>query len=118
MTLPIETIDSIRMTREFLRDLMDRNKTPKLPLKVRRQAGRCLRHYPFSIYEKAMLQGILDNRGGGDTPDSVGYREAESTVFKDYDPTPPYWWTRDTVKVRNEDVPLSDFDPPKEDQSL
>ena len=115
MTLPVEMIYSLRKTREFLRDLLDPKRTPGIPRKVRKQASSCLKHYPFTVYEKHMLQGILDNRGSGETPDNVGYREAEPTRFGDYDPNPPYWWTQDTVKVRNEDVPLSDLDPPKEE---
>ena len=38
------------------------------------------------------------NQGSGNTTDSVGYRRPET----------------DTVKVRNKDVPLSDFDPTEE----
>jgi hypothetical protein len=46
MTLPHERYNSVRRTEEFLRDLMDPKKTPRVPKEVRKQAYYCLRHYP------------------------------------------------------------------------
>ena len=46
MTLPNERTRSIRNTRNFLRDLLDPKKTPKVPKAVRKEAYWCLRHFP------------------------------------------------------------------------
>jgi hypothetical protein len=46
MTLPIERRWAVNNTRQFLVDLMDSNKTPKVPDAVRKEAYHCLKHYP------------------------------------------------------------------------
>ena len=46
MTLPYERYHAIKRTEEFLKDLMDPKKTPRVPKNIRRQAYYCLRHYP------------------------------------------------------------------------
>jgi len=46
MTLPFERYNTIKRTEEFLKDLMDPKKTPRVPKSIRRQAYYCLRHYP------------------------------------------------------------------------
>ena len=46
MTLPYERYNAIKRTEEFLKDLMDPKKTPRVPKKIRRQAYYGLRHYP------------------------------------------------------------------------
>ena len=46
MTLPYERYNAIKRTEEFLMDLMDPKKTPRVPKAIRRQAYYCLRHYP------------------------------------------------------------------------
>lgn len=46
MTLPNERSNSIRVTRDFLRALLDPKKTPGVPKSVRTQAYRCLKHFP------------------------------------------------------------------------
>ena len=46
MTLPIERKWAIDNTRLFLRDLMDPKKTPRVPSAIRKEAYRCLKHYP------------------------------------------------------------------------
>jgi hypothetical protein len=50
MTLPCERYNAVKRTEEFLKDLMDPKKTPRVPKKVREQAYYCLRHYPGSYY--------------------------------------------------------------------
>ncbi len=50
MTLPDERYRAVRATREFLVDLLDPKKTPKVPRAIRDRAGRCLRHYPWEMY--------------------------------------------------------------------
>ena len=46
MTLPYERYNAIKRTEEFLKDLMDPKKTPRVPKKYRKEAYYCLRHYP------------------------------------------------------------------------
>jgi hypothetical protein len=50
MTLPDERYRAVRMARQFLQELMDPQKTPKVPAIIRSQARGVLRHYP-SDYE-------------------------------------------------------------------
>ena len=49
MTIPIERTYAVLNTRDFLRDLLDPKKTPKVPKDIRRKAARLLRHYPTSL---------------------------------------------------------------------
>jgi len=46
MTLPIERTYAVRNTEQFLLDLCNSKKTPRVPAGVREQARRLLRHYP------------------------------------------------------------------------
>lgn len=46
MTLADERYRSIESTRDFLSDLLDSTKTPRVPLDIRERALRCLRHFP------------------------------------------------------------------------
>lgn len=46
MTLPDERYRAVRYARQFLRDLLDPKKTPKVPRSVRERAHRVLRHFP------------------------------------------------------------------------
>ena len=46
MTLPCERYNAIKYTENFLKDLMDPKKTPRVPKEIRQMAYRCLRHYP------------------------------------------------------------------------
>ena len=46
MTLPDERYRAVRYAREFLRDLLDPKKTPKVPRAVRLRAHRTLKHFP------------------------------------------------------------------------
>lgn len=48
MTLPHERTRAVLRTRDFLRDLLDRKKTPRVPLAVRQRASYLLKHYPDS----------------------------------------------------------------------
>ena len=52
MTMPSERARSILRTREFLRDLLDRKKTPRVPMEIRKMAVSLLRHYPSAHYIK------------------------------------------------------------------
>lgn len=50
MTIPFERYRAVVQTEEFLKELLDPKKTPRVPKDIRRQALWCLRHYP-SKYE-------------------------------------------------------------------
>ena len=54
MTLPCERYNAIKYTEQFLKDLMDPKKTPRVPQEIRKQAYHCLRHYPGN-YDLDML---------------------------------------------------------------
>lgn len=47
MTLPFERTYALRNTREFLKSLLDKKATPRVPLKVRQEARWCLKHFPW-----------------------------------------------------------------------
>ena len=49
MTLPNEWFISLRKNRQFLFDLLDPTKTPKIPKDIRNRASECLKHYPFDF---------------------------------------------------------------------
>lgn len=46
MTIPDERYGAVESTREFLRSLLDKSKTPRVPLEIRRQARTRLKHFP------------------------------------------------------------------------
>lgn len=46
MTLPIERTNAVLRVEQFLLDLMDPKKTPRVPKEIRVHAWRCLKHYP------------------------------------------------------------------------
>ena len=50
MTMPSERYNAIKRTEDFLKDLLDPKKTPRVPKNIRRQAYYCLRHYPHGFY--------------------------------------------------------------------
>ena len=50
MTMPNERRWAVNNTRQFLVDLMDPKKTPRVPKEIRKEAYRCLKHYPGEYY--------------------------------------------------------------------
>lgn len=46
MTMNYERCNAVNRTSEFLRDLMNPKKTPRIPKAIREEAYRCLKHYP------------------------------------------------------------------------
>lgn len=50
MTLPHERTLAVMRASEFMRDLMDPKKTPRVPLEVRLRAARVLKHYPLDSH--------------------------------------------------------------------
>jgi len=49
MTLPHESARAVLLTRKFLFELLDPQKTPRVPRTIRRRAGELLRHYPWTM---------------------------------------------------------------------
>ena len=60
MTVPVERTNAVLWTEEFLVDLLDPKKTPRVPKAIRDQARRLLRHYP-SKFE----MDVIANREDG-----------------------------------------------------
>jgi hypothetical protein len=50
MTLPCERYNALKSTEQFLVDLLDPKKTPRVPKAVRQQAYYCLRHFPGGFH--------------------------------------------------------------------
>lgn len=50
MTMPDERGRAVVHAYQFLLDLLDPKKTPKVPKEIRRRASSVLRHYPSSLY--------------------------------------------------------------------
>jgi hypothetical protein len=46
MTIPSERTRAVLYTQDFLKDLLDPTKTPRVPKEIRRRAHSLLRHYP------------------------------------------------------------------------
>lgn len=50
MTMPSERTRAVLQTEEFLKDLCDSSKTPRVPAEIRNQARQLLRHYPNKMH--------------------------------------------------------------------
>lgn len=50
MTLPDERYRAVRYTEQFLCDLLDSKKTPRVPRDIRLRARSLLKHYPGEYY--------------------------------------------------------------------
>lgn len=64
MTLPIERKHAVLNTEQFLKDLMDPSKTPRVPKYIREKAYRCLKHYPSTYYMEEAAEQAPDVFGG------------------------------------------------------
>lgn len=55
MTMPDERTRAVIYTKDFMYDLLDPKKTPRVSREIRQRAGRCLRHYPgiYDLHEAA-----------------------------------------------------------------
>jgi hypothetical protein len=60
MTLPDERYRALKWAEQFLQDLMDSSKTPRVPKAVRAQARSILRHYPGEYYLEQMARRSPD----------------------------------------------------------
>ena len=74
MSLRYEQTRALKMTRDFMRDLLDPKKT-KVPKEIRKAARDCLRHFPYLDYngEPMFSQDGFphpQSGGSGEKPDS------------------------------------------------
>lgn len=55
MTLPDERTRAVLMAEEFLLDLLDAKKTPKVPFAIRKRASYVIKHFPrrYDLVEAA-----------------------------------------------------------------
>jgi hypothetical protein len=60
MTLPDERYRAVRYTEQFLKDLCDRSKTPRLPREIRQRAYSLLRHYPTEYHLDRLSENSPD----------------------------------------------------------
>lgn len=63
MTMPFERTNAVMRTEQFLVDLLDPKKTPRIPRDIRRAAGSLLKHYPnrFDMEIISMREDGVDN---------------------------------------------------------
>jgi hypothetical protein len=62
MTVPNERTQAVIYTEQFLQDLLDPKKTPRVPRAIRQRAGRLLRHYPGEFH----MNTIADREDAAD----------------------------------------------------
>ena len=60
MTLPDERYAAVLRTKNFMMDLCDPKKTPRIPKSIRQQALWCLRHYPDTWNMQQAAQACPD----------------------------------------------------------
>lgn len=58
MTTPDERTRALLNARDFLRDLLDPKKTPKVPKNIRSRAHSALRHYPGDWQIEAVTEAL------------------------------------------------------------
>lgn len=63
MTTAEEKGKALIYARDFLRDLLDPKKYPKVPKIVRKQAANRLRHYPYDYELEEISDYFLDKDG-------------------------------------------------------
>ena len=60
MTLPDERYRALQWAEQFLEDLMDPSKTPRVPREIRSRARSVLRHYPGTYYREELSRARPD----------------------------------------------------------
>ncbi len=66
MTLPYERARAVVYAQEFLRDLLDPLKTPRVHRAIRKRAGMVLRHYPSAFEMERAKEKDPDTWGDKD----------------------------------------------------
>ena len=61
MTIPSERYRSLENTEEFLYNLLDPKKTPRVPKEVRDTARSLLKHYPCAYYRDMLTIAIPEH---------------------------------------------------------
>jgi hypothetical protein len=56
MTVPRERTNAVMFTENFLYDLIDPKKTPRVPKAIRQRAHSLLRHYPSHFYMETIAE--------------------------------------------------------------
>ena len=56
VTLPDERYRALKWAESFMQDLLDPQKTPRVPKRIRAQARAVLRHYPGTYYIDQMAR--------------------------------------------------------------
>lgn len=54
MTIPLERTNAVVNTEQFLVELLNPKKTPRVPRYIREQAHRLLRHYP-TVFDMELI---------------------------------------------------------------
>ena len=62
MTVPNERTQAVIYTEQFLKDLLDTKKTPRVPRAIRQRASSLLRHYPGEFH----MNTIADREDAAD----------------------------------------------------
>ena len=60
MTLPDERYRAISRTADFLMELLDPKKTPRVPKSIRRRASSLLKHYPHEFHLERLAEKSPD----------------------------------------------------------
>lgn len=82
MTLPNERRLAVVRTMDFLLDLMNPGKTPKVPKEIRERAYSCLRHYPSEYHMEQARTHLPTIFGEWDS--EYTKPEADGIVHSDY----------------------------------
>jgi hypothetical protein len=62
MTLAVERTRAVMQTKQFLIDLLNTSKTPRVPKHIRQQAYSLLKHYP-TIHDFEMVEAAWGDDG-------------------------------------------------------
>jgi len=74
MTMPDERYRSLAWAREFLSELCDPKKSPRVPLKVRKNARAVLRHFPDTYSLRVLAESNPEILQGPEEPIDDLYR--------------------------------------------
>ena len=77
MTIASERTRAVNYTYEFLRDLIDPKKIPRVPKEVRQRASMLLRHYP-SRWDMEMV--VEEGSSFGDEKNPFGTKSLEEVL--------------------------------------
>ena len=82
MSLPYERSIALHNTREFLRRLLDRSATPRVPKHIRQEAYWALRHFPTNFEVNIAATKCPEVFGEYKSPEDLGIPDLP---FKDID---------------------------------